>query len=426
MSFIADLHIHSNFSRATSPDMTPQGIWRWAQLKGIGVIGTGDFTHPGWFKEITEKLEPVGNGLLALKKPYVIQDIPTSCRADIFFMLTGEISCIYSKDGKTRKIHCILMVPDMASAARINIALSKMGNLKSDGRPILGLDAKELLKITLEASTDAMFIPAHAWTPHFSVFGAASGFDSLDECFEELTPYIYAIETGLSSNPPMNWRLSCLDTITLISNSDAHSPIKIGREANIFDTPLTYNDMIDAIKTKKGFLGTIEFFPEEGKYHFDGHRLCSICLSPEETINYGYICPKCKKKLTIGVMHRVLALSDRKNGYKPEGAADFKSIIPLNEIIAEVLNTNPSSKKVINEYLKMLTLLGNEFHILLDIPIEDIANTCGEMMALAIERVRLNNIHITPGFDGEYGKVKIFEDKNTHNPNKLRGQLSLF
>ena len=273
MRFIADLHIHSKYSRATSREMSPESIWKWAQLKGITVIGTGDFTHPKWFQELNEKIEPTGNGLFKLKKDFQKNDIPDSCKGDVSFLLSAEISCIYSKNGKTRKIHSLIFVPDFKDAAKINIALSKIGNLAADGRPILGLDAKELLKIVLEASPDAMLVPAHAWTPHFSVFGAVSGFDSLEECFEDLAPYIHAIETGLSSDPAMNRRLSALDKITLISNSDAHSPSKIGREANIFDTEISYRAITDAIKTRKGFLGTIEFFPEEGKYHYDGLAL---------------------------------------------------------------------------------------------------------------------------------------------------------
>ncbi len=284
MKFIADLHVHSHYSRATSPDMCPEGIWKWAQLKGINVIGTGDFTHPQWIKELKEKLAPAGNGLFTLKKKYRTDDVPGSCKADVSFILSAEISSIYSKNGKTRKVHSIILAPDFAAAERLNRALSKIGNLKSDGRPILGLDAKKLLQITLDASPDAMLIPAHAWTPHFSVLGAASGFDSLEECYEELTPHIHAIETGLSSDPLMNWRLSALDTVTLVSNSDAHSAAKIGREANILDTDITYDAMMKAIKTRKGFLGTIEFFPEQGKYHYDGHRDCGVSLTPKETI----------------------------------------------------------------------------------------------------------------------------------------------
>ncbi|MCX8110971.1 MAG: endonuclease Q family protein [Syntrophorhabdaceae bacterium] len=423
MSFIADLHIHSRFSRATSPDMTPEGIWRWAQLKGIAVIGTGDFTHPGWFKEIADKLEPSENGLLTLKKQYRNQDIPSSCRADVFFMVTGEVSCIYSKDGKTRKVHCILMVPDMQTAARINITLSKIGNLKSDGRPILGLDARELLNITLDASPEALFIPAHAWTPHFSVFGAASGFNSLSECFEDLTPYVFSIETGLSSDPPMNWRLSSLDNITLISNSDAHSPVKIGREANIFETEVSYRGITEAIKTKKGFRNTIEFFPEEGKYHYDGHRNCGICLAPEQTKAYDYICPVCKKRITIGVMHRVQTLADRDNGSRPEGAPDYRSIIPLNEVIAEALKTGQNSKAVMSEYFKIISNLGPEFKILLETPLDDIGRVSHPLISEAIKRVRENKIHISPGYDGEYGRIKIFEEKDIKVNSR---QMSLF
>ena len=249
--------------------MSPENIWRWAQLKGIRVIGTGDFTHPAWLKELKEKIEPAGSGLFTLKKKLQSNNIPDSCRADVSFILTAEISCIYSKNGRTRKIHSIILAPDFADAEKINLSLSKIGNLNADGRPILGLDAKKLLKIVLGASPDAMLVPAHAWTPHFSVFGSESGFDSLEECFEELTPHIHAIETGLSSDPLMNWRLSILDNITLLSNSDAHSPNKIGREANIFYSEISYKAMMDAIKTKNGFLGTIEFFPEEGKDHYD-------------------------------------------------------------------------------------------------------------------------------------------------------------
>ncbi len=410
MRFIADLHVHSHYSRATSADMSPEGIWKWAQLKGIAVIATGDFTHPKWLKELSEKLEPLGNGLFRLKKEFPSDDVPESCRADVFFILSAEISCIYSKKGRTRKIHSVILVPDFADAARINIALSKIGNLAADGRPILGLDAKELLKIVLDASSDALFIPAHAWTPHFSVFGAASGFDSLEECFEELTPHICAIETGLSSDPRMNWRLSALDRLTLVSNSDAHSARKIGREANIFDTEISYPSMINAVKTKKGFLGTIEFFPEEGKYHYDGHRTCGVRLSPKETIHHDYLCPVCGRKVTVGVMHRVEKLADRENGFRPAGAPGYTNIIPLPEIIAEALHVGPNSKKVNAEYFKILEKLGSEFKILTDVPLDDIERAGSPILREAISRVRSGNVHIAPGYDGEYGKIKIFEE----------------
>ncbi len=422
MHFIADLHIHSHYSRATSKDMSPEGIWRWAQLKGIRVIATGDFTHPGWLRELNQKLEPAGNGLYRLKQEYQTADVPASCKADVFFILSSEISCIYSKNNKTRKVHSVILAPDVAAAARLNLALSKIGNLTSDGRPILGLDARELLRITLDASPDNFYIPAHAWTPHFSVFGAASGFDSLDECFEEFTPHIHAIETGLSSDPLMNWQLSALDAITLVSNSDAHSAAKIGREANIFDTDLTYGAMIEAMKTRKGFTGTIEFFPEEGKYHYDGHRDCGVSLAPRETVHHDYCCPVCSKKVTIGVQHRVEKLADREHGFRLPGAPGFTSIIPLPEIIAEGLQCGPNTKKVNDLYFGMLERLGNEFHILLNVPIEAIAAAGSPLVAEGIARMRAGNVNIAPGYDGEYGKIRIFEETERR---ELKGQMKL-
>jgi len=403
--------------------MSPESIWKWAQFKGITVIGTGDFTHPGWLTELTKKFQPAKSGLFRLKKEFITSDIHDSCKADVFFMLTAEISCIYSKNGKTRKIHSIILVPDFIDAARINLALSKIGNLNADGRPILGLDAKKLLKIVMDASPDAMLIPAHAWTPHFSVFGAESGFDSLEECFEELTPHIHAIETGLSSDPAMNWRLSALDRITLISNSDAHSPAKIGREANIFNTEISYKAMINALKTKKGFSGTIEFFPEEGKYHYDGHRLCNASLSPKETIRHNYLCPVCGKRVTVGVMHRVDKLADREEGFKPKGSPSFHPIIPLPEIISEVLKVGVSSKAVDKEYQNLLQKLGSEFKILMNIPLDDIEKAGSPLIREAISRMRSGHVHIAPGYDGEYGKVKIFEAVERK---EIKGQSMLF
>lgn len=423
MRFIADLHIHSRHSRATSRDMSPEAIWKWAQLKGISVIGTGDFTHPEWIEELREKLEPADNGLFRLKKKFRPDGIPDACRANVFFLLSAEISCIYSKNGKLRKIHSIILAPDFESVFKINSALTKIGNLSADGRPILGMDAKHLLKIVIDSSTGAMLVPAHAWTPHFSIFGSASGFDSLEECFEDLTPNIHAIETGLSSDPKMNWRLSALDRITLISNSDAHSATKIGREANIFDAEVSYESIIKAIKNKKGFAGTIEFFPEEGKYHFDGHRACDVSLSPIETKKHNYLCPVCKKKVTVGVMHRVEELANRKEGFKPPGSPGFYSIIPLPEIIAETLKVGVSSKKVNNEYFKLLEKLGNEFNILMEAPSMDIEEAGSSLLSEAISRMRAGNVHIEPGFDGEYGKVKIFE---TVEQRKRKGQEMLF
>jgi len=403
--------------------MSPESIWKWAQLKGISVIATGDFTHPAWFKELNEKLEPAGNGLFKLKKELQLNDVPASCWADVSFILSAEISCIYRKNEKTRKIHTVVLAPDLATAAKINLSLAKIGNLKADGRPILGLDAKELLKIVLNASPEALYIPAHAWTPHFSIFGSASGFDTLEECFDELTPHIHAIETGLSSDPAMNWRLSALDNITLISNSDAHSAAKIGRESNIFDTDVTYPAMREAIRTRTGFLGTIEFFPEEGKYHFDGHRTCNVSLSPKETIHHNYLCPVCGKKLTVGVAHRVEKLADREKGTRPEGQPGFRSIIPLPEIIGEALLVGASSKKVNTAYFSMLEKLGSEFKILMDIPLKEIEAASSPIIAEAISRVRTGKVYIAPGYDGEYGKVRIFEETERK---EIKGQMGLF
>jgi uncharacterized protein (TIGR00375 family) len=407
MRFIADLHIHSRFSRATSPDMSLENLWKWAQIKGISVIGTGDFTHPKWHDEIKEKLYISDNKLFKIKD---INDysFPESCSGEVSFMLTAEVSCIYSKNGKVRKVHSLIFAPDLAAVSKINTALAGIGNIASDGRPILGLDAKKLLKIVMDISEDALVVPAHAWTPHFSVLGANSGFDSIEECYEELTDHIYAIETGLSSDPAMNWRLSPLDKITLISNSDAHSPAKLGREANIFDTELSYESITHAIKTREGFLGTIEFFPEEGKYHYDGHTACGVSLSPQETIKHNYLCPVCEKKVTIGVMHRVQKLADREKGFRPEGALPFSSIIPLQEIIGETMKVGVNSKAVNRTYFNLLEKLGSEFRILLDTSLDAIDKAGSPLLSEAIARMRSGNVHIAPGFDGTYGKVKIF------------------
>jgi uncharacterized protein (TIGR00375 family) len=423
MRFIADLHIHSKYSRATSRDMSLENIWKWAQLKGITVISTGDFTHPEWFDELKQKLDEDNDNLFKLKHEYELNNIPVSCSSDVSFILSTEISCIYSKKGKVRKVHCIVVAPDFRTVAKINLALARIGNLSSDGRPILGLDARELLRIVLDVSDKTVLIPAHAWTPHFSVFGAVSGFDSMEECFEELTPSIYAIETGLSSDPSMNWRLSALDSITLISNSDAHSPAKLGREANIFDTDISYGNIMDAIRTKKGFLGTIEFFPEEGKYHYDGHRACNINLSPEETVQNNYLCPVCGKRVTVGVMHRVQKLADRENGFRPAGAPPYSSIIPLAEIISETLQVGVNSKAVIKAYFNLLEKLGNEFKILMDTPLGDIETASSPLLRDAVSRIRSGNVHIVPGYDGEYGKIRIFEEVER---SEIKGQARLF
>ncbi|MCS7164563.1 MAG: endonuclease Q family protein [Thermodesulfovibrio sp.] len=419
--FYADLHIHSKFSRATSKDMTLERIDQWAQIKGIKIVGTGDFTHPEWLKEIEKKLDEEGNGLLTLKKQYKVE-VPESCRDKIYFILSSEISCIYQKNGKLRKIHLVVLSPTIKDVLKINHALSQIGSLNADGRPVIGLDAKMLIKIILDISPESMIIPAHAWTPHFSVFGSQSGFDSLEECFEELTPYIYAIETGLSSDPPMNWRLSELDKVLLVSNSDAHSPIKIGREANIFDTELSYKSITDAIKTRNGFLGTVEFFPEEGKYHYDGHRVCGVRLSPKETIKRNYLCPVCNKKVTVGVMHRVEVLSDREDGFKPPQALPYKSIIPLPELIAEINDSSVQTRKVFDVYMKAISKLGSEYEILLNKKISEIEKF-DLKLSEAIERMRLGKVIVEPGYDGEYGKIKVFGEPEETN---IKGQINLF
>lgn len=406
--FIADLHIHSRYSRATSHDMTPEEIWRWARIKGINVIGTGDFTHPAWFRELGRKLDFAGNGLFVLREEFCGGDIPDSCEGDVFFLMSAEISCIYSKNGKTRKVHCIVLADDMEGALRLQKRLSKTGNITSDGRPILGMDAKTLLKMVLNECPGAMFIPAHAWTPHFSVFGAVSGFDSLDECFEDLTPHIHAIETGLSSDPSMNWRLSRLDGLTLLSNSDAHSPRNIGREANIFGTDISYKAIADAVRTGEGFEGTVEFFPEEGKYHYDGHRACKVRMTPEETVSANYRCPMCGGKITVGVLHRVATLADRPAGMMPVDAKPYRTIIPLGEIIAFTLEKGVKTKTVEKVYFDLIEKLGNEFKILMQVPIDDIVRTTHERVAEAITNVRAGRVKMEPGYDGEYGKISIF------------------
>ena len=407
MKFIADLHVHSRYSRGCSRELTPENLWQWGQLKGLNVLGTGDFTHPVWLAELESKLEPAANGLLALREEYRCAEVPPSCRSELYFLPSAEISCIYRKHERTRKVHLIIFAPDLACAARINRELARIGNLSADGRPILGLDAKRALEIVLAASPDAMLVPAHAWTPHFSIFGAASGFDSLAECFEELAPHIYAIETGLSSDPRMNRRISNLDRLTLISNSDAHSLAKLGREANLFDTELSYQGIITAIRTGKGFSGTIEFFPEEGKYYADGHRNCGIRFTPSEYGKHTGLCPVCGRKLTMGVQHRVNDLADRAEEGLP-GMPPFYSTIPLQELIAQVIGVGVASKKVKTMYFDLLERLGPELEILLTIPATQIGQVAPPRLAEAIALMRSGKVIIEPGYDGAFGIVRIY------------------
>lgn len=423
MKIIADFHIHSKYSRATSSKMDLEHIYLYAKRKGINIVGTGDFTHPQWLKEIQEKLIPAEDGLYRLKPDLLdnLKDLVFDKKDDLRFIISGEISNIYNKNGKTRRLHNLILLPSIESAEKINHLLSLQGNLKSDGRPILGMDSLELLKIVYETEKNAMFIPAHIWTPWFSLFGSMSGFDSLEEAFGKYSNYLTALETGLSSDPKMNWRLSMLDQYSLVSNSDAHSPDNLGREANIFDIDLSYSQIKKALieKDKNKFLSTIEFFPEEGKYHYDGHRLCQVRLSPAERKKINGICPVCHRPLTVGVLSRVEELADREEGIMPPTAIPFKSLIPLKEIIADVLNVDPHTKSVENIYLKLLQQFNNEFNLLLNVPVEEISKLAGEKIALAISNMREGKVEIEPGYDGEYGKIKIPLEVKTREQNSL-------
>ena len=418
---IADLHIHSRYSRATSRDGNPEMLAYQAARKGIRYLGTGDFTHPAWREELKEKLEPAEPGLYRLKKEYRISGTEVPGQQEPRFVVSGEISSIYKKNGKTRKVHSLILLPGLAEAEELSKRLEAIGNIHSDGRPILGLPCRDLLEITLETCPEAMFIPAHIWTPHFSLFGAFSGFDTMEECFEELTPYIHAVETGLSSDPPMNWTLSALDGLQLISNSDAHSPGKLGREANLLEIDCSYEGLYNAVQKGEGLAGTIEFFPEEGKYHFDGHRKCHLVLSPAEAEAAGNICPVCGKKLTMGVSHRILQLSDRKEGYVRENARPFQSLAPLPEVIGASTGHAASGKRVQAESEKLLAHLGTEFSILREIPLEDIRKEAGERVAEGIRRLRAGAVIREPGYDGEYGKIRLFTEEELEN---TEGQLS--
>ncbi|RJP93620.1 MAG: DNA helicase [Desulfobacteraceae bacterium] len=428
MKFIADLHIHSRFSRATARNLNFPNLYRAARIKGITLVATGDFTHPGWFTEITEHLTPAEPGLFRLKDDLAAaceRELPFLEPSPVRFILSGEISNIYKKNGATRKNHNLVFLPDLASAARFNARLERIGNIKSDGRPILGLDARNLLELALEISDTGFLVPAHIWTPWFSLFGSKSGFDSIEECFEDLTPHIFALETGLSSDPAMNWRVGGIDGMTLISNSDAHSPANLGREANLLDTELSYDAIRSAIQTgdPEKFLGTIEFFPEEGKYHHDGHRNCGISLPPGESIRLNDICPECGKPMTLGVLHRVDALATRPDGETPEKAHSFYRTIPLAEIIGEIADCGVKSKKVGALYDAAIRELGPELPILNTLPIDVISRSSVPFLGEAISRMREGRVHIVPGYDGEYGRITVFapEEKD-----RLAGQKSLF
>lgn len=408
MKETADLHIHSRYSRATSKEGTPEILELWARKKGITLLGTGDFTHPVWREELREKLIPAEDGVYKLKKEYVVEAAGKYGGKQPRFVVSGEVSSIYKKNGKVRKVHNVILLPGLEEAERLSQNLETIGNLHSDGRPILGLDCRELLEMMLDVCPEGILIPAHIWTPHFSLFGAFSGFDSIEECFEDLTPYVHALETGLSSDPPMNWRWSALDRFQLVSNSDAHSPAKLGREATLLDISLSYQGLYDALQYGKGLAGTIEFFPEEGKYHFDGHRKCQLCLSPKEAEKFNGICPVCGKKLTVGVDHRIHQLADREDGFRKDTGLPYESLVPLLEVIGAAMGYSSASKRVQRQYENMLQKFGSEFAILREIPIEEIFAAGYEKEAEGIRRMRDGLVEKNPGFDGEYGTIRLF------------------
>ncbi len=395
MKIIADLHIHSKYSRAVSRQMNLEQIDQWAQIKGVDLIATGDFTHPAWFQEIASKLTPQANGLLKLK----------GSKTKTQFVLSQEFSCIYKKQDRCRRIHLVVLFSQLEKVKKLNQYLGKKGfNLKSDGRPILGLDVKELAQICLEQDPQALIIPAHIWTPWFSLYGSKSGFQSFRECFEELAAEIPAIETGLSSDPAMNWRLSDLNQKMILSNSDAHSPEKIGREANVFEWPeASYQSLYQSIKQNKDLLYTIEFYPEEGKYHYDGHRLCGVSFNPEQTKKAKGICPKCGRPVVVGVVNRVMELADQEP--QPKKRVPYKSLVPLKEILAEVFDCGVNTKAVAAEY-QALMKQDNEFNVLLARDLETLKTW--PKVKEGIQRVRAGKIIIEPGYDGEYGKVQVF------------------
>jgi len=410
--FIADFHIHSKYSRATSKDCIPEELEFWARRKGIDVIGTGDFTHPKWREDLKEKLIPSDDGLYVLKDNYRKKEdnLPKTdyCKnLNPKFIVSGEISSIYKKNGKVRKVHNLVILPNLDYAEIISKKLESLGNIHSDGRPILGLDCENLLEIIINACPDAIFIPAHVWTPYFSLYGANSGFDDIRECFEDLAGNIFSIETGLSSDPPMNWRLSSLDRFTLVSNSDAHSPSNLGREANIFDTDISYDSIHKALKciNTSEFFGTLEFFPEEGKYHYDGHRICGVCLKPSETKALEGICPICGRKLTIGVLHRVEDLADREAGCISPSAKHFERLIPLMEIIAFSIKSSVASIKTKTAYEKLLHDIGSELFILREASLKDIERAADSRIAEGIQKLRSGEVVVQPGYDGRYGKI---------------------
>lgn len=422
MKVMTDFHIHSKYSRATSEQMDVDEIVRYAPVKGLNLVGTGDFTHAQWLKELKENL--VRDEESDLYKP---TKAPNS---SLRFMVTGEAATIFPFKEETKKIHHLILTPNLETAAQINDRLSRYGSLIVDGRPVLNMTAAALVEEVMEASRENVLIPAHIWTPWFSLFGDLSGFDRIEDCYQETIKHIFAVETGLSSDPPMNWRLSALDRFTLVSNSDSHSswPWRIGREANVFDIErLTFNNVIDAIRSKdpKRFLFTIETYPEYGKYHWTGHRNCKVSLSPEEVKKYGGICPVCHRKLTKGVEQRVNGLADRPDGFKPDSVPGFRRLLPLSEVIQAVLGAAyPGIQKVWNVYNLLISKFGDEYTVLIDAPFNVLAETVDPTIADAIIRVREERLNVVPGYDGVYGQIKIVDESEKKSAESLVEQQS--
>src|SRR5258708_11253746 len=412
MDFPADLHVPSKYSRATSRDLDLEHLAWWAARKGSAVVGTGDCVHPAWLAEIKDKLAPAGGGLFSLKpeiEAEIWKTLPPSCRTAVRFMLSVEISTIYKKGERTRKIHHLIYVPDFDAADRLAASLGRIGNIASDGRPILGLDSRDLLEVALEPGPHYFLVPAHISTPWFAALGSQSGFDSINECYGDLSNHIFAVETGLSSDPAMNWRVSFLDRYRLTSNSDAHSPGKLGREATRFSCEPDFFAMRRALETGEGYEGTVEFFPEEGKYHLDGHRACGVRLDPAETIAHEGLCPVCGNRVTFGVAHRVEMLADRKEALPPPTAGAVTSLVPLPEILSEIVGGGVASQGVARAYDRTTAALGSDFSVLEEAPVEDIAKV-NPLLGEAVDRLRAGTVIRQAGYDGEYGVIRLFEE----------------
>ncbi len=446
MRVISDIEIHSKYSRACSRDLTPENIVKWAAIKGVNLVGTGDFTHPLWRSELKAALEEAEPGFYKLRNP-PLPNLPPQgggsksnfpplvggIEGGVRFILSAEISCIYSRGGKLRRVHLLIYVPSFAAAEKFCQSLErKGGKLESDGRPILGMDAEEVLKMLLEADPGAMMIPAHVWTPYFGLFGSKSGFDSVEEAFGDMTQHIYALETGLSSDPEMNWRISANDKFTLVSSSDAHSLPRIGREANVMeieDDKFSYQEFMRIIKEKDSgkFKFTIEYFPEEGKYHLDGHADCKQSFLPAQTKKLNGRCPVCSKLLTVGVLSRVQELADCEEGFVPDNAIPARHLVPLEEVLAECFGVKPQSKKVQGLYWQLIKAAGNEFTVILDLPVEELKKVAGEAVAEAVRRVREEKVEKIAGYDGVYGVMKIFTDEEREKfAGKIGRQTALF